>query len=99
MTRSDIFALCHQYMYFIELLLIRLLLPIQCGLSSHKKCLETLHWECGGRDKQALARRMTTFGVDFSAHIQETHTDIPHLVKQCVAEIDKVGIDMKVRRA
>ena len=39
---------------------------------------------------------MTTFGVDFSAHVQENHTQIPHLVRQCVAKIDEEGIELKV---
>ncbi|ELU00074.1 hypothetical protein CAPTEDRAFT_206255 [Capitella teleta] len=64
----------------------------KCGLSSHKKCLETLHWECGHRP---MHRRMTTFGVDFSAHVLETHTDIPHLVQKCTAEVDSRGINIK----
>ena len=39
---------------------------------------------------------MTTFGVDFTAHIKETHTDIPHLIRKCTAEIDRRGLHVKV---
>ena len=39
---------------------------------------------------------MTTFGVDFSEHVEENHTPIPHVISKCAHRIDQVGIDMKV---
>ena len=39
---------------------------------------------------------MTTFGVDFSEHVQETQSDIPRLLWKCTKEIDERGLDIKV---
>ena len=39
---------------------------------------------------------MTTFGVDFTAHVQETHTEVPHLMRKCTSEIDNRGLLTKV---
>ncbi len=44
-----------------------------CGLSSHKKCLETLALQCGHK---RLPRKMTTFGVDLTQHLQETNAQV-----------------------
>ena len=59
-----------------------------CGLSSHKKCLETLALQCGHK---RLPRRMTTFGVKLSDHLQETGAQVPPLVCKCVHNIDTTG--------
>ena len=66
----------------------------QCGLSSHKKCLENLRTECG--HKEAADSHMTTFGVDFTTHVAKTSTDIPLIVAKCITEIDQVALDVKV---
>ena len=66
----------------------------QCGLASHRKCLEVLHLGCG--PKHQMPRRMTTFGVDFTAHVEETRTQIPYLVRRCVREVDERGLDLRV---
>ena len=55
--------------------------------------METLHWECGHK---SLHKSMTTFGVDFSEHVQETQSDIPRLLWKCTKEIDERGLDVKV---
>jgi len=39
---------------------------------------------------------MTTFGVSFDDHIQSMNVDVPIIVTQCIAEIDKRGLDIKV---
>ena len=44
-----------------------------CGLSSHKKCLETLALQCGHK---RLPRKMTTFGVDLTQHLLETSAQV-----------------------
>ena len=59
-----------------------------CGLSSHKKCLEALALQCGHK---RLPRRMTTFGVRLSDHLQETGAQVPPLVCKCVHNIDATG--------
>ena len=59
-----------------------------CGLSSHKKCLETLALQCGHK---RLPRRMTTFGVQLSDHLKETGAQVPPLVCKCVHNIDTAG--------
>ena len=63
-----------------------------CGLASHKKCLETLHLLCGPK---RLLRKMTTFGVDLGHHLLEVGAEIPPLVQRCVAVIDSRGTSVK----
>ena len=63
-----------------------------CGLSSHKKCLETLAIQCGHK---RLPRKMTTFGVDLTQHLQETSSQVPPLVCKCVHEIETRGLKFK----
>lgn len=63
-----------------------------CGLSSHKKCLETLALQCGHK---RLPRKMTTFGVDLTQHLMETNSQVPPLVCKCVHEIEYRGIKFK----
>ncbi|XP_040576906.1 rho GTPase-activating protein 45 [Lepeophtheirus salmonis] len=64
----------------------------ECGLSSHKKCLETLAIQCGHK---RLLRKMTTFGVDLAQHLLETGSQVPPLVCKCLHEIDERGILVK----
>ena len=40
---------------------------------------------------------MTTFGVSFDDHIQSMNVQVPVIVTKCVQEIDKRGLDIKVR--
>ncbi|KAM7287105.1 rho GTPase-activating protein 45 [Ixodes scapularis] len=77
---------CDSYVYFqgVEC--------SECGLSSHKKCLETLAIRCGHK---RLPRKMTTFGVDLTDHTDEADADIPYIVRKCVEEIDRRGYDVK----
>ncbi|XP_043189725.1 rho GTPase-activating protein 45-like isoform X3 [Amphibalanus amphitrite] len=77
---------CDSYVYFQGLECT------ECGLTSHKKCVETLAIQCGHK---RLPRKMTTFGVDLSQHLAETCAPIPHLVCKCVAEIDHRGCGIK----
>jgi len=57
-----------------------------CGLTCHKKCLETLAIKCG---KSRLPRKMTTFGVDFQKHLNATkQRKIPIIMDKCITEID-----------
>ena len=63
-----------------------------CGLASHKKCLETLHLLCG---PMRLLRKMTTFGVELGQHLLEVGADIPPLVQKCVAVVDSRGTAVK----
>lgn len=67
---------------------------LQCGLTCHKKCLETLAIQCGHK---RLPRKMTTFGVDLGQHLTETATLVPHIVCKCIDEIDSRGRLIKVR--
>ena len=67
---------------------------VECGLTSHKKCLETLALQCGHK---RLPRKMNTFGVDLAQHLAETGASIPHLVTKCIDEIDGRGTNVKVR--
>lgn len=43
---------------------------------------------------QKAQRRMTTFGVDFYRHLQDSNTEeenIPHIISSCIDEIDTRG--------
>ncbi|XP_064476776.1 rho GTPase-activating protein 45-like isoform X2 [Ornithodoros turicata] len=77
---------CDSYVYFqgVECL--------ECGLSSHKKCLETLAIQCGHK---RLPRKMTTFGVDLTDHTDEANQDVPFIVRKCIDEIDRRGYMVK----
>ncbi|CAG2167076.1 unnamed protein product [Oppiella nova] len=74
---------CDSYVYFQGLECL------ECGLGSHKKCLETLAIQCG---HVKLPRRMTTFGVALNA---QTNSDVPLILKKCVQEIDTRGSNIK----
>ena len=65
---------------------------VKCGLSAHKKCLETIHLMCG---QKRLPRKMTTFGVPLGDHLLQVGAEIPPLVCRCVLEIDKRGMSIK----
>lgn len=42
---------------------------------------------------------MTTFGVDFYRHLQDSNTEeenIPHIISSCIDEIDKRGMNLKL---
>merc|ERR1719150_2710529 len=64
----------------------------ECGLATHKKCLETLHLLCGPR---RLLRKMNTFGVDPGQHLLDVSADVPPLLQKCVAVIDARGTNVK----
>lgn len=43
---------------------------------------------------------MTTFGVDFYRHLQDSNTEeenIPHIISSCIDEIDKRGMNLKLK--
>ena len=63
-----------------------------CGLATHKKCLETLHLLCGPK---TLLRKMNTFGVDLGQHLLQVNAEIPPLLQKCVAVIDARGTSVK----
>lgn len=66
---------------------------LQCGLASHKKCLESLAIQCG---RKRLPRKMTTFGVDLTTHANESGDEIPFIVNKCITEVEDKGYCMKV---
>ena len=69
----------------------------QCGIASHKRCLETLTYECGSNKAPPPPRRMTTFGVDFCSHVSMTQHSVPLVVAKCTKQIDEHFLDVKVR--
>ncbi|XP_055945774.1 rho GTPase-activating protein 45-like isoform X3 [Argiope bruennichi] len=77
---------CDSYVYFhgFECL--------ECGLASHKKCLESLAIQCG---RKRLPRKMNTFGVDLTTHAQESGEEIPYIVSKCIAEVEDKGFCLK----
>ena len=36
------------------------------------------------------------FGVDFATYVKEHNTDIPFIIRKCTAEIEEMGITLKV---
>lgn len=64
----------------------------ECGLSSHKKCLETLALQCGHR---RLPRKMAMFGVDLSTHLAEANTHVPTIMVKCIHEINDRGLTVQ----
>ncbi|XP_022235075.1 rho GTPase-activating protein 45-like isoform X2 [Limulus polyphemus] len=77
---------CDSYVYFqgVEC--------SECGLASHKKCLELLPIQCG---RKRLPRKMTTFGVELTAHSRESDEEVPHIITKCIEEIDRKGYLIK----
>ena len=78
---------CDSYVYFNGAECER------CGLACHKKCLETLAIQCGGK---RLMGKMNVFGVNLKDHLRETGKEVPFLVTKCVSEIDKRALHTKV---
>ncbi|XP_049514738.1 rho GTPase-activating protein 45-like isoform X2 [Dermacentor silvarum] len=74
---------CDSYVYFqgVEC--------SECGLSSHKKCLETLAIRCGHK---RLPRKMTTFGVELGGQPAD---EVPYIVRRCIAEMDARGYGVR----
>ena len=66
----------------------------ECGLSSHKKCLETLTLQCGHR---RLPRKVAMFGVDLAHHVSEAGivAQIPTIVVKCINEINERGLTVQ----
>ncbi|XP_077981086.1 rho GTPase-activating protein 45-like isoform X2 [Glandiceps talaboti] len=56
-----------------------------CGLSSHKKCLEYLAIQCGGKRLQG---KMNVFGVHLKEHLRDTCKEVPFIVNKCISEIN-----------
>ena len=77
---------CNKYAYFNGYECI------DCGLATHKKCLETLHLLCGPK---TLLRKMNTFGVDLGQHLLQVNAEIPPLLQKCVSVIDLRGTTVK----
>ncbi|KAM6219698.1 rho GTPase-activating protein 45 [Rhynchocyon petersi] len=64
----------------------------KCCLACHKKCLETLAIQCGGKKLQG---RLQLFGQDFGQAARGTADGVPFLVKKCVGEIERRALHTK----
>jgi len=64
----------------------------ECGLASHRKCLEQLSLQCGHR---RLPRKVAIFGVDLSNHLLDTGAQVPPIVIRCVQEINSRGLSVQ----
>ena len=62
---------------------------MQCGIAVHKKCLEILRCTC---DRSAPSITSVAAADDSLAPDDQ----VPYLVKQCMSEIDKRGLTVKV---
>ncbi|XP_070562883.1 rho GTPase-activating protein 29-like isoform X2 [Ptychodera flava] len=63
-----------------------------CSLSSHKKCLEYLAIQCGGKRLQG---KMNVFGVNLRDHLQDTRKEVPFIVSKCISEINERALCVK----
>ena len=61
---------------------------VQCGITVHKKCLEILHCTCD--------RGPASHDPVKSADASALSDHVPHVVTQCIAEIDKRGLTVRV---
>ncbi|XP_041475807.1 rho GTPase-activating protein 45-like isoform X2 [Lytechinus variegatus] len=77
---------CESYVYFNGAECER------CGLACHKKCLESLAINCGGK---RLMGKMNVFGVNLSEHLRATGREVPFIVTKCISEIDKKALQVK----
>jgi len=62
---------------------------VQCGIAVHKKCLEILRCTCDR--SQSSAKSIAA--VDLHATPDD---QVPYLVTQCMSEIEKRGLTVKV---
>lgn len=77
---------CESYVYFNGAECER------CGLACHKKCLESLAINCGGK---RLMGKMNVFGVNLSEHLRVTGREVPFIVTKCISEIEKKALQIK----
>lgn len=78
------------YIYDVEVFLFFFL---QCFLSCHKRCLETLTIQCGHKKLQG---RLQLFGREFSQVASSTNDGIPFIITKCISEIERRALTMKV---
>ncbi|XP_071835793.1 rho GTPase-activating protein 45-like isoform X3 [Apostichopus japonicus] len=64
----------------------------KCGLASHKKCLEYLAIQCGGKRLQG---KMNVFGVPLETHLRATGRSCPFIVTKCISEIESKAMNTK----
>ncbi|XP_075391224.1 rho GTPase-activating protein 45 [Tenrec ecaudatus] len=64
----------------------------KCCLACHRKCLETLAIQCGGKKLQG---RLQLFGQDFGPAARSTPDGVPFVVKKCVGEIERRAMRTK----
>ncbi|XP_072172828.1 rho GTPase-activating protein 45-like [Diadema setosum] len=77
---------CDSYVYFNGAECER------CGLACHKKCLESLAIQCGGK---RLMGKMNVFGVNLTEHLRVTNREVPFILTKCISEIDKRALTVK----
>lgn len=66
---------------------------LQCFLTCHKRCLETLLILCGHR---RLPARMSLFGVDFLQLPRDFPEEVPFVITRCTAEIEHRALGLQV---
>lgn len=62
-----------------------MVLPFQCCLACHKKCLENLLITCGHKK---LPNRVPLFGIDFTQVPRDFPEEVPFIVVKCTSEIE-----------
>nr|XP_006813177.1 PREDICTED: rho GTPase-activating protein 29-like [Saccoglossus kowalevskii] len=63
-----------------------------CGIASHKKCLESLAIQCGGKRLQG---KMNVFGVRLKEHLQATGKEVPFIISKCISELQYRSLCVK----
>lgn len=64
----------------------------ECYLACHRKCLESIAILCGHRKLQT---RIALFGVDFAHAPRETADEVPFIVRNCTAEIERRALSVQ----
>ncbi|XP_051898144.1 GEM-interacting protein-like isoform X2 [Pristis pectinata] len=64
----------------------------ECYLACHRKCLESIAILCGHRKLQT---KISLFGVDFAQAPRETADEVPFIIRNCTAEIERRALGIQ----
>ncbi|XP_062892045.1 GEM-interacting protein-like isoform X2 [Mobula hypostoma] len=64
----------------------------ECYLACHRKCLESIAILCGHRKLQT---KISLFGVDFAQAPRESADEVPFIIRNCTAEIERRAIGVQ----
>ncbi|XP_059848145.1 GEM-interacting protein-like isoform X1 [Hypanus sabinus] len=64
----------------------------ECYLACHRKCLESTAILCGHRKLQT---KISLFGVDFAQAPRESADEVPFIIRNCTAELERRAMDVQ----